>query len=47
MGKDNDDVASLLKMLKPYDATKMRAYKVASTVGNVRNNSKELLEDIG
>lgn len=47
LGRDNDDVESLLKLLKPYDAAKMRAYKVPSAVGNVRNNSKELLEDIG
>ncbi|OMF27296.1 SOS response-associated peptidase [Paenibacillus sp. FSL H8-0259] len=47
LGRDNDDVESLLKLLKPYDAAKMRAYKVPSAVGNVRNNSKDLLEDIG
>lgn len=47
LGRVNDDVESLLKLLKPYDAAKMRAYKVPSTVGNVKNNSKELLEDIG
>lgn len=47
LGRDNDDVESLLKLLKPYDAAKMRAYKVPSAVGNVRNNSKELVEDIG
>lgn len=47
LGRDNDDFESLLKLLKPYDAEKMRAYKVPSAVGNVRNNSKELLEDIG
>jgi putative SOS response-associated peptidase YedK len=47
LGRDNNDVESLLKLLKPYDASKMKAYKVPATVGNVRNNSKELLEDIG
>jgi putative SOS response-associated peptidase YedK len=47
LGKDNDDVEPLLKLLKPYSAAKMRAYKVPSAVGNVRNNSKDLLEDIG
>lgn len=47
LGRDNDDVESFLKLLKPYDAAKMRAYKVPSAVGNVRNNSKDLLEDIG
>lgn len=47
LGRDNEDVESLLKLLKPFDASKMRAYKVPWAVGNVRNNSKELLEDIG
>ncbi|MEK5464084.1 SOS response-associated peptidase [Paenibacillus sp. FSL R7-0210] len=45
--RDNDDVESLLKLLRPYDASKMRAYKVPSAGGNVRNNSVELLENIG
>lgn len=47
LGRDNDDVETLLKLLQPYDATKMRAYKVPMAVGNVRNNSKDLLENIG
>lgn len=47
LDRDNDDVESLLKILKPYDASKMRAYKVPLTVGNVRNNFEELIKDIG
>ncbi|WP_339250095.1 SOS response-associated peptidase [Paenibacillus sp. FSL P2-0089] len=45
--RDNDDIESLLKLLRPYDASKIRVYKVPSAEGNVRNNSEELLEDIG
>ncbi|WP_019639808.1 SOS response-associated peptidase [Paenibacillus fonticola] len=43
--RDNKDVPALLKLLRPYEADKMRAYPVSSAVGNVRNNSVELLED--
>lgn len=45
--KEDNEVQDLLKLLKPYDAAKMRAYKVPAAVGNVRNNSRELLKDIG
>lgn len=44
--RDNTDVPTLLKLLKPYEADQMRAYPVSSAVGNVRNNSPELLEEI-
>lgn len=47
LGRDNNDVASLLKLLRPYDASKMRSYKVSPDVGNVRNNAEGLLEEIG
>lgn len=47
LGRDNHDVQSLLKLLKPYDAAAMRAYKVSPAVGNVRNNSEDLLEESG
>jgi len=46
LGRDNDDVQSLLGLLKPYQASKMRAYEVPKEVGNVRNNSVELLKEI-
>lgn len=44
--RDNTDVPALLKFLKPYDANEMRAYPVSTAVGNVRNNSPELIEEI-
>ncbi|GAS82365.1 SOS response-associated peptidase [Paenibacillus amylolyticus] len=47
LGRDNDDVQSLLGLLKPYEASAMRAYEVPKEVGNVRNNNEELLKDIG
>ncbi|WP_342478340.1 SOS response-associated peptidase [Paenibacillus sp. FSL H7-0350] len=45
LGRDNNDVEALLRLLKLYDSSKMRAYKVPTAVGNVRNNSKDLLEE--
>ncbi|MBB6021446.1 putative SOS response-associated peptidase YedK [Paenibacillus sp. JGP012] len=47
LGRDNDDVQSLLGLLKPYQASVMRAYEVSKEVGNVRNNNEGLLKDIG
>ncbi|MEF2964280.1 SOS response-associated peptidase [Paenibacillus sp. M1] len=46
LDRENTDVPSLLKLLKPYGANEMRAYPVSSAVGNVRNDSAELLEEI-
>ncbi|GGF72674.1 putative SOS response-associated peptidase YoqW [Paenibacillus albidus] len=46
LGRDNDDVQSLLGLLKPYQASKMRAYPVDSSVGNVHNNSVDLIQEI-
>ncbi|MET3828668.1 putative SOS response-associated peptidase YedK [Paenibacillus sp. DS2363] len=46
LGRDNDDVQSLLGLLKPYQASEMRAYEVPKEVGNVRNNSLELLKKV-
>lgn len=37
---------ALLKLLKPYDDTLMRAYPVTTEVGNVRNKAKTLIEEI-
>ncbi|MFF2911228.1 SOS response-associated peptidase [Paenibacillus sp. NPDC057934] len=45
LGRDNHDVQNLLKLLKPYDSAKMRAYPVASAVGNVKNDYPELLKE--
>lgn len=44
--RDNTHVPALLKLLTPYEADKMHAYPVSTAVGNVRNNSPELLEEI-
>lgn len=41
------DKESILKLLKPYPAEKMRAYKVDSAVGNVRNNKEGLIKEVG
>ncbi|QOS79683.1 SOS response-associated peptidase [Paenibacillus sp. JNUCC31] len=46
LGRYNDDVQSLLSLLKPYKAAEMRAYKVPKEVGNVRNNNEELLKEV-
>ncbi|MDQ0719719.1 putative SOS response-associated peptidase YedK [Paenibacillus sp. W4I10] len=46
LGRDNDDVQSLLGLLKPYQSSEMRAYEVPKEVGNVRNNSVELLKKV-
>lgn len=46
IGRDNDDVNSLLGLLKPYEASKMRTYEVPKEVGNVRNNSEMLLNEV-
>lgn len=43
--RSNQDANSLAQLMKPYDASKMRAYPVSPKVGNVRNDSKELLEE--
>jgi putative SOS response-associated peptidase YedK len=47
LGRDSEGIQSLLGLLKPYQASKMRAYEVPKEVGNVRNNNKELLKEIG
>ncbi|APO46799.1 DUF159 family protein [Paenibacillus xylanexedens] len=47
LGRDKDDVQSLLGLLKPYQGSEMRAYEVPKEVGNVRNNSEGLLKEIG
>ncbi|WP_405117841.1 SOS response-associated peptidase [Paenibacillus sp. FSL H8-0317] len=47
LGRDNEDVQSLLGLLKPYQASEMRAYEVPKEVGNVRNNNEELIKEVG
>lgn len=45
LNRENHDVSTLMKLLTPYESSKMQAYPVSSTVGNVRNDSKELIEE--
>ncbi|WP_410768084.1 SOS response-associated peptidase [Fontibacillus sp. BL9] len=47
LDRANTEIPVLTKLLKPYDANKMRAYRVTTAVGNVRNDTKELIEEIG
>jgi putative SOS response-associated peptidase YedK len=46
LGEDRGEEGDLPALLRPYPASAMRAYKVASRVGNVRNNDPELLAPI-
>ncbi|WP_340025267.1 SOS response-associated peptidase [Paenibacillus sp. FSL K6-1096] len=40
------DIPSLLKLLQPYDPEQMQAYPVSAAVGNVRNDSPELIKSV-
>lgn len=40
------DKESVLGLLIPYDAYEMRAYKVDSSVGNVKNNCEDLIKEV-
>jgi len=46
LGEDAADGDDLAALLRPYPAQLMRAYKVRQQVGNVRNNSADLLDPI-
>jgi putative SOS response-associated peptidase YedK len=46
LDRNHNDVPSLLSLLKPYKSSEMRAYKVSRDVGNVKNNSEELLKEV-
>jgi len=46
LSRENQETPSIIKLLKPYSAAKMRAYPVAATVGNVRNDDSELIKEI-
>lgn len=46
LDRNNTDVQFMKNLLKPYDAKQMKAYPVSSAVGNVRNDSRELIEKI-
>ncbi|WP_036638784.1 SOS response-associated peptidase, partial [Paenibacillus durus] len=39
------DIDILAKLLKPFGAEKMKAYPVSTKVGNVRNDSKDLIDE--
>lgn len=45
LDRSNQDVSSLTRLLRPYDAAQMRAYPVSSEVGKVRNDYKELIKE--
>lgn len=47
LDRENQDKDFLQSLLRPYDASDMHAYPVGTAVGNVRNNSPELIEAIG
>lgn len=40
------DIPSLMKLLQPYDPEQMLAYPVSAAVGNVRNDSPELIQSV-
>lgn len=46
LARNNADPPSLLQLLQPFESAKMRAYPVSPAVGNVRNNTRELLEEV-
>ncbi|WP_339319307.1 SOS response-associated peptidase [Paenibacillus sp. FSL R10-2734] len=46
LSRGNQDANSLMKLLKPYDQNQMRAYPVSTAVGNVRNDTKDLIEEV-
>lgn len=47
LDRENQDKDFLQSLLRPYDASDIRAHPVGTAVGNVRNNSPELIEAIG
>ena len=46
LDRTNQDKDALQSLLRPYDAAEMRAYQVSTAVGNVRNKSAELIEEV-
>lgn len=46
LSRNNHDEAALMALLRPYESSKMHAYPVSPAVGNVRHDSKELIEEI-
>ncbi|OAB47037.1 SOS response-associated peptidase [Paenibacillus antarcticus] len=46
LSRDNHDEMAIMNLLRPYESSEMKAYPVSSTVGNVRNDSKDLIVEI-
>ncbi|MDT3426379.1 putative SOS response-associated peptidase YedK [Paenibacillus forsythiae] len=46
LDRSNQDADRLAKLLKPYDPGEMRAYPVSAKVGNVRNDSRDLIDEV-
>ncbi|WP_019909134.1 SOS response-associated peptidase [Paenibacillus sp. HW567] len=46
LDRNNQEEPELMKLLVPYNAELMRAYPVSAAVGNVRNDYKELVEEV-
>ncbi|WP_337098775.1 SOS response-associated peptidase [Paenibacillus sp. YIM B09110] len=46
LDRKTQDVEAILPLLRPYDERDMVAYAVSSAVGNVRNDSPELIEQM-
>ena len=47
LDRDFDDTSALTKLLVPYPAKKMKAYRVSRVVSNSRNDTAECLEPAG
>ncbi|AOZ94122.1 SOS response-associated peptidase [Paenibacillus crassostreae] len=46
LSRDNHNEMALIELLRPYEASKMFAYPVSADVGNVKNDSKELIDEL-
>ncbi|MCR8634313.1 SOS response-associated peptidase [Paenibacillus radicis (ex Xue et al. 2023)] len=46
LNRSNPDVGLLMSLLKPYDDREMSVYPVSSTVGNVKNDSEDCIEEV-
>jgi len=46
LDRKNQDKDLLQALLRPYDAAGMRVYPVSTAVGNAKNKSTELIEEV-
>ncbi|WP_373232916.1 SOS response-associated peptidase [Cohnella sp.] len=46
LNRNNEDIGQLTSLLQPYSAEDMRAYPVSPLVGNVRNDTRECIEEV-